>query len=59
MNKIKDIINALLVLCYIFMIGAMFIENDYFTFNDNIFLILNVVLLVNGLYYFVKANNKD
>lgn len=56
MKKLKDIINCLIILAYIFMIGSLFVENDYFTFNNWGLLILNVVLLSIGFYSFIQIN---
>lgn len=58
MNKLKNIIDCFVVLAYVFMIGSMLVENDYFTFNNSIFLILNIILLSIGFYYFIQANKK-
>ena len=58
MNKLKDISKALITLSYIFMIGALIVNNEHFIYKEHYLLILNIVLLCIGLYYFVQLNNK-
>ena len=58
MEKLKRIIKAVVVLSYIFLIGAMVVNNDNFIFKEEWLLILNIILLGIGLYYFVTYSDR-
>lgn len=57
--KLKNILNAFIILAYILLIGAMIIDNESFVFKENWLMILNIVLLCIGFYYFVTYSSKE
>ena len=59
MEKLKDILNGIIILAYIFLIGALIVNNDHFIFKENWLLILNIILLCIGFYYYIKYKNSN
>jgi hypothetical protein len=55
-EKIKDIIQVFIILSYIFLIGALIVNNGHFIFKEKYLLGLNIILLCIGFYNFVKNN---
>lgn len=59
MEKLKDILNGIIILAYIFLIGALIVNNDHFIFKENWLLILNIILLCIGFYYYIKCQDSN
>ena len=59
MEKLKDILNGIIILAYIFLIGALIVNNDHFIFKENCLLILNIILLCIGFYYYIKCQDSN
>ncbi len=57
--KLKNILNAFIILAYILLIGAIIVDNESFVFKENWLMILNIVLLCIGFYYFVTYSSKE
>ena len=58
MKKLKGIIKAIIVLLYIVLIGAMIVNNEDFIFKEEWLLLLNIILLGIGLYYFITYSDR-
>ena len=56
-KKINDIIKSTVTLLYILMIGFLLVNNGHFIYKEPYLLILNIVLLCIGFYYFIQSNN--
>lgn len=59
MKKLKDAFNAIIILAYIFLIGALIVNNNHFVFKENWLLILNIILLCIGFYYYIKCQDSN
>lgn len=57
--KLRSIINGFIILSYIFLIGSLIVNNDNFIFKEDWLMILNIVLLCIGFYYFVTYSSKE
>ena len=55
-DKFKDILKAIIALLYILMIGSMLVNNENFIYKEPYLLIVNIVLLCVGFYYFIQSN---
>ena len=55
-NKIKNIINALIALCYILIIGVLILNYENYIFEEQWIYIITIVLLCIGFYNFIKQN---
>lgn len=56
MNKLKDIINVIIILAYIFIICAMIINIGKYSFQEIWMYYLNIILLGIGFYEFIEKN---
>ena len=55
-NKLKNIINALITLCYILIIGVLVLNYENYIFEEQWIYIITIVLLCIGFYNFIKQN---
>ena len=55
-SKFKNIIIALITLCYILVIGALILNYENYMFKEQWIYIATIVLLCIGFYSFVKAS---
>lgn len=55
-NKFKNIITALITLCYILVIGTLILNYENYMFKEQWVYITTIILLCLGFYNFVKAN---
>lgn len=55
-NKFKNIITALITLCYILVIGTLILNYENYMFQEQWVYITTIILLCLGFYNFVKAN---
>lgn len=55
-NKFKNIIAALITLCYILVIGALILNYENYMFKEQWVYIATIVLLCIGFYSFIKTN---
>ena len=55
-NKFKNIITALITLCYILVIGTLILNYENYMFKDQWVYVITIILLCIGFYNFVKAN---
>lgn len=55
----KNYVKPIITLGYIVLIGDMFINSDKYIFKEEWMLILNLILLCLGFYYFIQYNKKS
>lgn len=55
-NKLKNIINALIALCYILIIGVLILNYENYIFEKQWIYIVTIILLCIGFYNFIKQN---
>ena len=56
MKKIKDLLIAITDFAYIVVIGDMVVNNERYIFREQWLLLLVIILLSIGFYYFIKYN---
>lgn len=55
-NKLKNIIVALITLCYVLTIGTLILNYENYIFKEKLVYIITIILLCIGFYNFVKVN---
>lgn len=55
-NKLKNIIVALITLCYVLTIGTLILNYENYIFEEQWIYIITIVLLCIGFYNFIKQN---
>lgn len=55
-SKFKNIIIALITLCYVLVIGALILNYENYMFKEQWVYIATIVLLCIGFYSFIKTN---
>ena len=55
-NKLKNIIVALVTLCYVLTIGTLILNYENYIFKEKLVYIITIILLCIGFYNFVKVN---
>lgn len=55
-NKLKNIINALITLCYILIIGVLVLNYENYIFEEQWIYIITIILLCIGFHNFIKQN---
>lgn len=55
-NKPKNLITALITICYILIIGTLVLNYENYIFEKQWIYIVTIILLCIGFYNFIKQN---